>query len=154
MITLELGKVNVDFGRGIKREVDLASLPKNVLERALYLGIYNMGKDAYAAATEKANPGDFREKSAVMVDRKIAAMISGDLRVNAGGPRESDPVRSEARRLCVAKIKSGLAKKGVTKPTADQIAAHLTDANIDKFMMRAEKIVAERNATEELELEF
>lgn len=146
---VNLRAVKVDFGRDIVREVDFAAMPEEVLHRALYLGVMNMGKDSYAPI--KKDEVGAKAKSESKVDQKLGAMYSGELRVNAGGERApSDPVKAEAMKLAWPVVKAAIQKAGKLPKDKDAaretVKAAITDAILEKFMDRAREIVETRKA--------
>jgi hypothetical protein len=120
-------KMLVNVGKGIEREIDVETLPQAALDHAIYIGLRNVLMDSHASITADEYP-DGAERTAVaeaMVDKKLAALMSGDVRVQS--TREGDPVRAEAIRMATvavhAKIKAAGKKPSAFKSSAIREAA-------------------------------
>lgn len=107
----------VNVGKSIELDIDHTKLPENALNHAIMIGLRNILMDSHASITTEEYPeADEREAAArAMVDKKLAALLSGEVRVV--GTREGDPVRVEALRLATDIVKGKIRKAG--KKVAD-----------------------------------
>jgi hypothetical protein len=102
----------VNVGKGIEREIDVAKLPQTALDHAVYIGLRNVLMDSHASVTTDEYP-DAAERATVagaMVDKKLAALMSGDVRVQS--TREGDPVRAEAIAMAIASLRPRVKAEG------------------------------------------
>jgi hypothetical protein len=92
-------KVNV--GRGIERDVDTSALSEDVMAHVVYIGLRNILMDAHASAAKivEKGGGDVQAVAEAMVDKKLAALRAGEIRVAGERTRTTDPVKREAKRL-------------------------------------------------------
>jgi hypothetical protein len=138
----------VQIGKGIELDTpDFASFSKDVQDHIVYVGLRNLLQDAHASMTvEKANGGDVTALSRDMAERKLAALIRGDLRV--ASTREGDPVKAEALRLAINGLKKKHREEGKKideKEIKAQARAFLTTPcqALDKLMAKAKRNVKE-----------
>lgn len=145
----------VNIGKGIELEVDFANMPQTALDHIMYIGARNILMDSHASITKESNPDDLTDAATAMAEKKLAALMSGEVRVS--GSREGDPVRAEALRSATAVIVAALKKAGKIKKAADidakllrEKAAELVAAK-PEFMDKArETIDARKSATVDL----
>ena len=103
MLTLELGK-------GIRRTIDESALSAEVLAHAIHKGLENIIKDTHASY--KKDMTNFLELSEAAVDKKIDALLKGELRTtSARGPRAVDAVAKEMKRLATQAVTDAAVKK-------------------------------------------
>lgn len=144
--------MQVNVGKNIELNIDHAALPQNALDHVIMIGLRNVLMDSHASITADEYPdaGEREAAARAMIDKKLAALMSGEVRVS--GSRESDPVRAEALRSASAVIVTALKKAGKIKKTADvdskllrEKAAELV-ASKPEFMATAQATVAARKA--------
>ncbi len=102
--------MDVNIGKGITLPVDVDTMPANALQHVIYIGLRNVLMDSHASITHESNPDDLTEAATAMAEKKLAALMAGEVRV--ASTREGDPVKAEAIRLASAIIKTALRKKG------------------------------------------
>jgi hypothetical protein len=93
--------MQVNIGKGITVDVTVESLPAKAMEHVIYIGLRNVLMDAHANVTEKEYPveADRLAAARAMADKKLAALMAGEVRkVAERGPR-GDSVMREALRL-------------------------------------------------------
>jgi hypothetical protein len=93
--------MQVNIGKGITVDVTVESLPAKAMEHVVYIGLRNVLMDAHANVTEKEYPveADRLAAARAMADKKLAALMAGEVRkVAERGPR-GDAVAREATRL-------------------------------------------------------
>lgn len=107
--------MEINVGKGITVDADLLKLGFGyenaghpVSSHVIYIGLRNMLMDAHAGIS--IDEPDYQAKARAIVDKKLAAMYSGEVRV--AGTREGDPVRAEAMRLALAQVDAILRKAG------------------------------------------
>lgn len=102
----------VNVGKGIERDIDHTKLPQAALDHAIYIGLRNVLMDAHASITtdEYPNADERRAAAEAMVDKKLAALMSGEVRV--ASTREGDPVRAEAVRMAIGQIEDIIKANG------------------------------------------
>ena len=121
----------VNVGKGIEIEVPFESFPANALSHVQYIGARNVLMDCHASVTADEYP-DAAEREAVaraMVEKKLAALMSGEVRV--ASTREGDPVRAEALRMATDQIKAIIRKAG--KKVADYDAKAIREKAIARI---------------------
>lgn len=100
----------VNVGKSINIEVDFPNMPREALDHIMYIGARNILMDSHASITADEYPdADLRqEAAAAMVQKKLDALMRGEVRVQS--TREGDPVRAEAnamaKAILTAKIKA------------------------------------------------
>lgn len=102
--------MKVNIGKGIELDVNANALPANALEHVIYIGLRNILMDSHASITRETNPDDLTEAATAMAEKKLAALMSGEVRVASS--REGDPVKAEAIRIASERIKTALRKAG------------------------------------------
>lgn len=157
--------MQVNIGKGIELEVPSRTdeLAANVADHVWMIGWRNILMDAHASVTREAvkNGSDLsdeetltkvRDESRAVAEKKLAALLRGELRVVGERTRQTDPVMLEATRIAREKIVAGLRKTGnkLASYTKEQISGAVaklieTDAEI---MRDAKAIVAKRGKTE------
>lgn len=135
--------MQVNIGKSIALEVDVSALPENVMEHVIYIGLRNILMDAHAGVT--SDEPDFMEKSRAVAEKKLAALMAGEVRV--AGTREGDPVRAEAIRLATEFLKSALRKAGRKLSNVD--AKKLREAAIEYLGRTPELLETARKRVEE-----
>ncbi len=150
--------MEISIGKGIKIEVDRGKFSPEVNEHIWAFGIRQMLADAHAAMTKDED--DYVNKSKVLAERKLAALYSGELRVNGERSPRLDPVEGEARRIALGQVQSqiraglckteGVVNRKVSSYTTAQIlelvAARLV-AN-PKILIAARNVVRDRMEAE------
>lgn len=145
----------VNIGKGIEMDVDFVAMPQAALDHLLYIGARNVLMDSHASITKESNPNDTTEAATAMAEKKLAALMAGEVRVSTS--REGDPVRAEALRSASAVIVAALKKAGTIKKLADIDGKLLREkagelvAKKPEFMEKArETIEARKSATVDL----
>lgn len=98
--------MDVNIGKGITLEVDDAALPANVIQHVVYIGLRNILMDAHASVTHESDGADYQANAKAVAEKKLAALMAGELRVAGTRSRESDPVRAEAVKIAGDKVKA------------------------------------------------
>lgn len=132
----------INIGKGIDMEVpEMADLPEAARLHAYRIGMRNILMDSHAGITaEKANGGDIQAMSRAVAEKKLAALVAGEVRV--ASTREGDPIKREAIRLALVDIDAALAKKGrKAEAKAKREKALELIATRDKYMVQARKNV-------------
>jgi non-homologous end joining protein Ku len=77
--------ISLNLGKGIVVSVDKERLAKfpAIMTHAVNIGLKNILQDSHAAFTKKDFPDTYARLSRETVDRKLAALYNGELRVNA-----------------------------------------------------------------------
>jgi hypothetical protein len=140
--------MQVNIGKGIELECPrYESFPADVQNHIVYVGLRNILQDSHASMTaEKANGGDVQELSREMAEKKLAALLRGELRLAPS--RESDPVKAEALRLAINGLKKKHREDG-TKIDEKDLKAKAKDflatpsPALDKLMAKAKRNVKE-----------
>ena len=163
-LTIAIGKI------GSTVNVDVEALPPKSLEYVIRYGLTQALNDAHSQVTATAEP-DADKRAALVreaVDKKLAALMSGDIRVaRSGGGRTADPIQREINRLArafveariAAKVAAGALPKG-TKPEdignfAELVKAEAVHATRGAgYRAQAEAIVAARNVEDDLDFEL
>lgn len=116
----------VNVGKSIELDIDHTALPANALQHAIMIGLRNILMDSHASITDKEYPdaGEREAAARAMVDKKLAALMSGEVRVQS--TREGDPVRAEALRMATDIVKAKIRKAG--KKVADYEAKAVREA--------------------------
>jgi hypothetical protein len=85
--------MKVNIGRGIERDVDTSALTEGVMAHVVYIGLRNILMDAHAGATKTAGEGAtedaIRAVAEAMVDKKLASLMAGEIRVAGERSRKS-----------------------------------------------------------------
>ncbi len=105
-------KMLVNVGKGIEKTIEPNDLPAAALAHVVMIGLRNVLMDSHASVTTEEYPDANERKSVAeaMVDKKLAALMAGDVRVQS--TREGDPVRAEAIRMATAQIRALIHKAG------------------------------------------
>lgn len=155
-MTVENTKITVDCGKGILREVDVVrDIHESVFAHVLTRGLKPTLQDCHASVTLDSCGGDAKkqqEESAALVDKMLANMKSGDVRVR-GVTREAsgDPLSSFRIAALRAMVEAPELAKG-QKPKAwlalskrddkADVIAKLIAANAEKVEADAIKLKA------------
>lgn len=140
--------MDVNIGKTITLQVNVNDLPANALEHVIYIGLRNVLMDSHASVTKETNPDDIVAVARAMAEKKLAALMSGDVRVTSTRERVGDPVKVEAIRIAMAPAKTALVKAGNAKPDGKAIRAKailLVSAN-PAYMSLAQKHIDEAKA--------
>jgi hypothetical protein len=110
----------IRFGKTLERQINPTdfgfpseSQLSPVAAHVIYIGIRNLGMDAHAGDTEEKHGADYIKFAGETLDKKLAALKSGEVRV--AGTRESDPIRSQMRQLAVKAAYKKLGNKAESK---------------------------------------
>ena len=134
--------LNVDIGKQIGFEltdenVQAIMAHDNVKNHVLYIGLRNILMDSHASAKRELFEDEiaWRNASKAMAEKKLAAMLAGEIRANSSGPRISSksPVEAEALRLARVVVYAAAKAKGQTDKAIIQAA-------IAKYAAKAETI--------------
>jgi len=136
----------INCGKNIEIDVDFTKLPENVRAHALYIGVKNLLTDCHASITAKVSD-DVTADSRPVVERKLAAMYSGDMRVSSS--RSGDAVRSLAIKLASAKAveKSGKKRAEIDSKALREVAVHMVETDA-QYMDAARKAIESTKAHE------
>lgn len=117
---------DVNVGKGLNIVIDFKAMPQNAIDHILYIGARNILMDSHASITADEYPdAEARADAALaMVDKKLVALMSGEVRVQS--TREGDPVRAEAMRMATDIVKAKIKKTG--KKVADYEAKAVREA--------------------------
>jgi hypothetical protein len=145
---------NINIGKGIELAVDFERLPANAIEHLLKIGARNVLMDAHAGITEKEYPDESARKDAAraVAEKKLDALMSGEVRVaGVRGPR-GDAVATEMKRIAKGVIlghakSKGLGAEVVKTNFNDWMAAYVAKNEAD---LRAK---AEANLAQQAELQ-
>jgi len=105
--------ITVNLGKGLVYPVDKSRLNQTVLDHAEYIGLKNILQDSHAAFTKKEFPDTYRELSKNAVDRKLAALYNGELRVNTPSMTIEDIKKAMTIEELEAELKARKAAKKV-----------------------------------------
>lgn len=75
--------VTLNLGKGIVVTVDKDRLSSPIKTHAINIGLKNILQDSHAAFTKKEFPDTYAKLSRDIVNRKLAGLYNGELRVNA-----------------------------------------------------------------------
>lgn len=134
--------MKVNIGKGIELDVNANALPPNALEHVIYIGLRNILMDSHASVTKETNPDDMAEVAQAIAEKKLAALMSGEVRVASS--REGDPVKAEAIRIATDRIKAALRQKG--KKVSDYDAKLLREKAVELIGKDASITELARNA--------
>jgi hypothetical protein len=141
--------ITVNIGKGIDLVTPaFESFTQEVKDHIVYIGLRNILMDSHAGITEaKADGGDVQAMSRAVAEKKLAALVAGEVRTTS--VREGDPVKKEAMRLALAAVDAAIRGKG-KKPTDFKASAKADKARsvMEKFMAQARKNVEAANAAE------
>lgn len=106
--------MKVAIGKGIELDIDTSKFGLGelnpVASHIVYMGLRNVLMDSHAAHTKDADGDNYVANSQATAERKLAALYNGE--VKSIGQREGDPVKAEALRFCVGKVKEQFRKAG------------------------------------------
>jgi hypothetical protein len=97
--------ININIGKAIGLAIDLEKLQlkTQVMDHVIAIGLRNILMDSHASCRSEdfKTEFDWREASKAMAEKKLAAMMAGEIRSNGGGVRASkaDPITAEALRM-------------------------------------------------------
>lgn len=135
----------VNVGKSIEIDIDFTTMPQAAIDHILYIGARNILMDSHASITADEYPdADLRqEAAAAMVQKKLDALMRGEVRVQS--TREGDPVRAEAKAMAkailTAKIKA--AGKKVKDYEANAINEAIAKLITPELMAKAKARVDE-----------
>jgi hypothetical protein len=142
----------VAIGKGIELDVDVTRFNSEVQDHIVRTGLRNLLMDAHATA--KADPEGYVKKSRELVEKKLASLYAGIVRVQSVGgvAKPTDPVSAVVMRLARRAIQKEKASD-ITAAPKDQrlalinrLAAEYAQSHDVALRPRAEKIVALENA--------
>ena len=144
--------MQVNVGKGIEMNIDHTSLPQAAMDHVIMIGLRNILMDSHASITSEEYPDDAarQEAARAMVDKKLAALMAGEVRVASS--REGDPVRAEALRSATAVIVTALKRAGKIKKAGDVDAKLLREKAAEligrdpAYMAKAKETVDARKA--------
>jgi hypothetical protein len=123
--------MQVDIGKQLAfnlSDADIVALAqnRNVHDHVWYIGLRNILMDSHASCKKEDFPDDeigWRNASKAMAEKKLAALMVGEVRSNSSGPRASSlsPIDAECRRLARVAVIAAAKAKGITDK--DKIAA-------------------------------
>lgn len=142
---------DINVGKGLTIAVDFSAMPQAALDHILYIGARNVLMDCHASVTAAEYPDEAvrAEVALAMVDKKLAALMAGEVR-STSTRETADPVRAAAIREATQSVKTAIKKAG-GKP-ADYEAADIraaADRLIAKdasILERAKEYVAKQKA--------
>jgi hypothetical protein len=143
----------INIGKGIDMAVDVESLPAMALDHIIRIGLRNVLMDAHASITEKEYPdaGLRVEAARAVAQKKLDALMRGEVRVaGVRGPR-GDAVATEMKRIAKGVILGHAKSKGLSTDVVktnfnDWMAAYVAKNEAD---LRAK---AEANLAQQAEL--
>src|SRR6266550_1700953 len=159
--------MNVNIGKGLAVDVDLARFTREVTDHVLYIGLRNILMDAHAGVNQNTVPKNanghtltevewaaaIKEQSRGASEKKLAAMYAGELRAISERSRV-DAVEAEARQQALAALQAAVRKSGkkLNVFSTAQWAAQVTK-NFPLYMENAAIVVKQREAaTVELDM--
>lgn len=121
----------VNVGKGIELDIAHDKLPETALNHAIMIGLRNILMDSHASITADEYPDATERADAAraMVDKKLAALMSGEVRV--ASTREGDPVRAEAKKMALAILTAKLRADGRKVKDVDPVKLR---AAVDKLI--------------------
>jgi hypothetical protein len=145
----------VNIGKGIELDVDFATMPQAAIDHILYIGARNILMDCHAGISVKALPdltaADVVAQSRAAAEKKLAALLRGEVRTVSTRASAADPVGEEARRIARAtvtdRIKAAGKKVKDFEPDAINAAIAKVIAADPTIMERARQRVEENRAT-------
>jgi len=138
-------------------EIDRAKFNDRVNEYVFTYGLTQILNDCHSSVTKKSE--DYSDdKVHALVDKKLAALIAGELRTPRGEGSSGDPVADRAWMLAGKDIRKAMTAAGIKRAdvTDEQmesaIEAHL-EANLDDYMTKAKAALeAEAKAAKSVDL--
>lgn len=146
--------MQVNIGKGLEVEVDFTTMPQAAIDHILYIGARNVLMDSHASVTKETNPNDLQDVARAMAEKKLAALMSGEVRV--ASTREGDPVRAEAIRMATAQITALIKKAGrkvsdyEPKAIREKAVARITPELLAQARARVDQLKATIPADETL----
>lgn len=138
--------MEINIGKGLSLNVDQTKLNDAVMAHVVAIGLRNILMDAHASVTRDEVGDDVQAQSLAASQKKLDAMYAGEVRTSS--TRTGDPVRAEAIRIAVDKVKAALRKAG--KKVTDYDAKAIRDAAEKKItpeiLALAQKRVDEQKA--------
>src|SRR5215510_227849 len=143
----------VATGKGIELDVDVSRFNGEVHDHIVRTGIRNLLMDAHASATAKADPEGYVKKSRELVEKKLASLYAGILRMQSVGgvAKPTDPVSAVVMRLARRAIQKEKASDIAAAPKdqrlalINRLAAEYAQSHDAQLQPRAQKIVALEN---------
>lgn len=142
-----MNRVDVTIGKtGSVRQLDFDAFAPTVQAYVIQYGLTQILNDAHSAVTEKAEPDSAKRSAAVesMVDKKLAALMAGDVRSRAGGVR--DPIKARAIKIALSHVKPIKGADGKADVKAMRSAAIKRVMASDAYMLLAQKQIADEKA--------
>src|SRR5262249_7294747 len=139
----------VAIGKGIELDVDVSRFNGEVHDHILRTGLRNLLMDAHASATAKVDPEGYVKKSRELVEKKLASLYAGILRMQSVGgvAKPTDPVSAVVMRLARRAIQKEKASDIAAAPKdqrlalINRLAAEYAQSHDAQFNPRAKKIV-------------
>ena len=112
--------LHIDIGKQLGFDIDDETYAKlfahaNVRAHVDYIGLRNILMDSHASAKRELFEDEiaWRNASKAMAEKKLAAMLAGEIRANSSGPRMSSksPIEQEAIKLARVYILGKLREK-------------------------------------------
>ena len=135
----------VNIGKNITIDVDFAALPEAALAHVLYIGAQNILMDSHASITKESNPNDMAEAAMAMAEKKLAALMAGDIRQRTFGTR-GDAVKARAVVIALRHVKPVKGADGKVDPKATRAEALKRVAANPAFTALAQKQIDEEKA--------
>lgn len=142
--------MHVNVGKGIELEIDATALPQAAMDHVVMIGLRNVLMDSHASITadEYPDPAEREAAARAMVDKKLAALMSGEVRVASGRTSSADPVRAEAMNMALVILKGKIRAAG--KKVGDYEAKAIREAAAKlitpELLAKAAERVAETKA--------
>lgn len=142
-----MNRVDVTIGKtGTVRQIDFDAFADNVKAYVINYGLTQILNDAHSSVTEKAEPNAEKRAAQVeaLVDKKLAALMAGDVRARAGGVR--DPIKARAIRIALGHV--AVIKGADGKPDAKAMRSKAIKLVAEKagYMMLAAKQIEDEKA--------
>lgn len=140
--------MDVNVGKGITLSVDTDAMPEAAMAHVVYIGLRNILQDAHAGESD-------REAARALAEKKLAALMRGEVRVHAG--REGDPVKARAKLIAtgMAKkewVKAGRKLKDMTTNDVNAIVAKIMEKRGTEIVAAAQAAVAAEAAIPDAEV--
>jgi hypothetical protein len=124
--------IEVNIGKGITMQVDVARFNTDVMNHIVSIGLRNVLGDSHAGATAKADPTGYVQKSRELAEKKLASMYEGIVRAQSAGggiAKPTDPVSAVILRLARKAVQKEQAKELAALPKTVRLAALNKRAN-------------------------
>ena len=116
--------MQVNVGKGIELDIDLTAFSGGygdlavlcekvpAVSHIVMIGLRNVLMDCHASVTAAEYPNEAERQSVARaaVDKKLAALMSGEVRVSSS--REGDPVRAEAKAMAEKALRAKIKAAG------------------------------------------